>query len=269
MTSWSTLLRSATRRCSHAPAPHLTNRRPLTPLIAVSPNTTSIAVVAASAARGSGFATSAQKRAAKAASASSSSKRNLPQEPSSQHHQSQQQRGRQQQPPLPPRLSPAMEAATEKKLQGGPARFVDWVMENPALSMLVLFPSGMMALSLIIRKDFRDRLFGGDIMGGGTKKAVGDSPAALYRGQEKEGAATASARSEVEAVAQVDEGVVSTSIAIDSAAGTATRAGKNQHSIVQKEATASTKEEGGGGATTQVRDLIYAVGIRPHSSESY
>lgn len=118
---------------------------------------------------------------------------------------------------------------------------LDRVKEAPFIPMVVILPTAMMGIALIIRPDFREQIFGSSKV----KKAIPIDPDSASEDYK-------TVMQEVQKLASEGAQVPQAIVALDAIP-------KEQVSTQQSDNAEEENRE-------EVRDLIYAIGIRPHPS---
>ncbi|KAL7493118.1 hypothetical protein ACHAWT_002907 [Skeletonema menzelii] len=152
-------------------------------------------------------------------------------------------------PKAPHMQSQVFESTAAGKKNG----VLDTMKANPLIFAIFVFPTVMMGVALIVRPDFRAQILGGG--GGGTDKTTVRSNASINVPKD--------------APAPVYEETSSVVIAIDDKEVTEEEGASQQSSsaksdnLQQSDNELDNENESKG---DKVRDLIYALGIRPHPS---
>lgn len=147
----------------------------------------------------------------------------------------------------------------ESTAAGKKTGVLDTLQANPLIFAIFVFPTVMMGIALIVRPDFRAQILGTESGDDGKTKmrtnasitVPKNAPEPVY---EVETSGVAIAANEVEATKNYKEE--------EGASQQSTMTNNNNQQQSDKVLTGNTNETEGG----KTRDLIYALGIRPHTS---
>ena len=139
---------------------------------------------------------------------------------------------------------------------------LDTIKDNPLIFAIFVFPTVMMGVALIVRPDFRAQILGGGdkdkskMRSNASINVPDDAPAPVYEETNDNSVVTAAitTTNDKENVAKdtkKEEGASQTSSSTKS------------ENLQQKDNEVGGENESKGG---EVKDLIYALGIRPHPS---